>query len=247
MNIGLIAFQNAINYGAVLQMFSLKTKLEEMGHHVEVVNYLCDSVEKGNKLNRKPYVSKNAKLRLLKMLYLKGKYISTQKDWEEKYNSFKAFREKYLNLTESYTLDSDFKSLETYDAVIVGSDQIWNPNITNGFDPVYFCTFSLDKKVKKIAYSASCGSIKTIENKSTEFYELLNNFDYISAREEELSEFINIQSNSVRTLDPSLLLSKEKYNSIAKNPVDENYLLIYKMQDNKELYDTAKKSLHRKG
>ena len=30
---------------------------------------------------------------------------------------------------------------QSYDAYIVGSDQIWNPQLTNGFHDVYFCDF----------------------------------------------------------------------------------------------------------
>src|SRR5690606_1842372 len=100
--------QNAINYGAVLQMYALKTRLEKMGHNVEVINYFCQSVQLGNKLDREPYVSKNANLRLLKKFYLKMEYFRTKKEWAKKYNGFKEFREKFLNLSEEFFSLSDF-------------------------------------------------------------------------------------------------------------------------------------------
>lgn len=247
MNIGLLAFQNAINYGAVLQMYALKTKLENMGHNVEVINYFCESIEMGNKIDREPYVSKSANLRLLKKIYLKIEFLRTQKTWKKKYSMFKTFREEYLNLSKKYFKETDLNNISKYDAIIVGSDQIWNPNITNGFDPVYFCAFETTKNIKKIAYSASCGSVNTIKNNSEKFYELIKNFDFISAREEELNEIINRRSKSVRTLDPSLLLDVKDYNNIAELPNENDYLLIYKMQDNKELYLISKKIAKDKG
>lgn len=247
MKIGLIAFQNAINYGAVLQMYALKTKLESKGHEVEVINYHSESAEKGNKLKREAYVSKGTSFKLLKSFYLKIKFIRTQSMWEKKYAEFKFFRETFLNLSsKSYYNFHELNEDMNYDAVIVGSDQIWNPNITNGFDPVYFCDFNKNGLLK-ISYAASCGSVDTIRKNSDEFYKLIQNFNSISVREEELNKYVSLKTSSTRTLDPSLLLKSIEYDEIAVLPDKNKYLLIYKMQDNKELYSAAKKMAKLKG
>lgn len=241
MKIGLLAFQNAINFGAVLQMYSLKKRLEKLGHDVEVINYFSKSTEMGNGLNRTPYLSKNTNLRLLKYSYLKIKFMKTQKMWEKKYHKFKSFRDIYLNISKNtYHSIHDFNKEIHYDTIIVGSDQVWNPNITDGFDPVFFCDFNENIQINKVAYAASCGSVSTIKENSEEFYSLIKNFDSISVREEELNNFIELERMSNRTLDPSLLTTKEEYNEIAIIPSEKDYLLIYRMQENKELYEVAK-------
>lgn len=248
MKIGLLAYQNSINYGAVLQMYALKTKLEQYNHLVRTINYQCESIEKINGLNRSPYVSKNIKHHNVKSLYLRFEHLRTQKRWEEKYYRFKEFRETYLDLTDEYQERCELNNIK-FETIIVGSDQIWNPNITNGFDPVYFCDFKTSEDVKKLAYSASCGSVKTIIDQKEKFLDLINNFNSISARENELTQFINSRSDhkAERTLDPSLLLELEEYDKIAQLPAEEKFLLIYKMQDNKELYKTAQVIAKRKG
>lgn len=39
MNIGILTFHQAHNYGAVLQCYALKEVLSQMGHEVEVIDY----------------------------------------------------------------------------------------------------------------------------------------------------------------------------------------------------------------
>lgn len=242
MKIGILSFQNAVNYGAALQLYALQTSLENYGYDVEIIDYICKSVEKMNKIDRQPFVAKNTNLRLLKKIYLKFDYYRTRNIWDKRYYSFKNFRENYLKLSNQrfYSI-KDLNNINRYDAIIVGSDQVWNPNITDGLDPVFFCAFELPDEVKKIAYSASCGSVNTLKNNYDIFYELINNFDHISTREEELNKFVNLKKKSTRTLDPTFLLNLNEYNKIVKSLDIDNYLLIYKMQKNDDLYKLAKK------
>ena len=46
MNIGILTFHRAHNYGAVLQCYALKKTLEKMGHDVQVIDYRQEYTEK---------------------------------------------------------------------------------------------------------------------------------------------------------------------------------------------------------
>ena len=45
MKIGIITFNSAHNYGAVLQVWALQEKLKSEGHQVEVINYRIPAID----------------------------------------------------------------------------------------------------------------------------------------------------------------------------------------------------------
>ena len=77
------------------------------------------------------------------------------------------------------------------DAYIIGSDQVWSPRITRGFDSVYFANFPFTKGDKKyISYAASMES-KSLDEIQIEFYKKnLGNFDSLSVRENVLLQLL---------------------------------------------------------
>ena len=112
---------------------------------------------------------------ILKLLY---------SNTEKREKNFEDFRKKYINII-------DFKDIKKLDKVIVGSDQVWNPSVTN-LDSRYFLDFVSEDK--RYSYAASFGS--KIDDKYKEiFKENLQKFNKISVREncakEELNELIS--------------------------------------------------------
>ena len=45
MKIGIVTFNSAHDYGAVLQVWALQEKLKSKGHDVEVINYRIPSID----------------------------------------------------------------------------------------------------------------------------------------------------------------------------------------------------------
>lgn len=70
-------------------------------------------------------------------------------------NPLQKFRHKYFVISkETYKTPQELAQSE-YDGFIVGSDQIWNPEITNKkIDEMYTLHFNNSNKLK-IAYAAS--------------------------------------------------------------------------------------------
>ena len=50
MKIGIITFHRAINYGAVLQAYALKRKIDELGGSASIIDYINQKDENGYKL-----------------------------------------------------------------------------------------------------------------------------------------------------------------------------------------------------
>ncbi|WP_026766539.1 polysaccharide pyruvyl transferase family protein [Selenomonas ruminantium] len=233
MKIGILTYHKSINYGSVLQCWSLQQILKKRGYDVEVIDYHPDKYNEIYDLFVKGQYKRN-----IKRFFLK-KYILKQIDM------FKEFREQYIDLSPyKLTINSDFSVLNKYDAIICGSDQIWNVRAFD-CDPIYFLPLKI--KGKKIAYAVSVNDMSFTEPKcDASLKENILDFDYISVREEsgaqKISRFIDGKKNIDVLLDPTLLQSKEEFLKIDSPRLkNEKYIFLYDVWYGKEGIEAAKK------
>lgn len=229
----IFTFHNVPNYGAVLQTYALSNYIEKnMDYHVDVIDFMC----KGNGEEFKPSEfikiaskSGNKIVSIYKKVMLS---LCFEKDYKSKYLKFQAFKRRNLSVKP---YDKEYM----YDVVIVGSDQIWNPDITDGFQTEFFGESRLVKCDVKIAYAASCGDISAFTGvQAAELVERVSQLNYIGVREKCLSEFLLEKGiKNICTLDPTFLLSSEEYDYMVKDSsqIDNAYVLVYELQKNKEM------------
>ena len=227
MKIGILTFHCAHNYGAVLQAYAMQEYLIKLGHDCFVVNYKPDylvdpykvlDIKKTKELNVKKYMSKV--VRQLLTLDIRFK----------RYDKFEHFINNQLNLR-----DVDLEKENDIDAFIVGSDQVWNKYICNGFDKYYFGKFSSSKNKKLIAFAASRGFAAITDTDKNNFIDAIKNFTAISVREESFQNFFRTISNKdiPLVLDPTLLAGRDILDKIAEKPnVNDDYILIYQVSEN---------------
>ncbi|QXP66968.1 polysaccharide pyruvyl transferase family protein [Polaribacter sp. AHE13PA] len=203
--IGLLTFQSSNNYGALLQCYALSTTLEELGFNVQIFNLKKEHIKDIEDL---PFLPRNK--RVLKKNVNNAIFES----------AFSDFRKKYLNnkfTTEIETKDMLKDFSESFDAVVVGSDQVWRGAYTKKLQSSFFFDFISDK-TRKISYAASFGLdyFEGYKNNEAEINTLINKFDAISVREAEgvkiCKETFNVEA--IHVLDPVFLLSKERYQKI---------------------------------
>jgi hypothetical protein len=95
-----------------------------------------------------------------------------------------------------------------YDYIFFGSDQIWNPRICEGFDPLFWGQFPKGKS-KFVSYAASLGTPQNIAiDKWDTINENIKNFDNVSVREGKLLEYLKCNTEGKVVLDPTLLASR---------------------------------------
>ena len=162
MKIGLVSIHAAHNYGSVLQAYALQEKLKEYSKKVEIINYRPNYFECQYKLcSVKVYKRyKGIKSKILhlgwRILKIKQRYI--------KYKKFEDFISSNYNLTKRYRTYNELnKEKFDHDVFFCGSDQIWNTDITEGFDKTYYLGF-VDSNQIKASYAASLGR-KTVDSK----------------------------------------------------------------------------------
>lgn len=120
-----------------------------------------------------------------------------------------------------------------YDYFIVGSDQVWNPDLwmyENDYPDIRFLKFASEEK--RIAYAASIAIPEIPKDKEQFFKDSLNEMKSISMREKAGAKLVkNLTGREVPVLvDPTILLSKEEWQKIEMLPEwysGEKYILTY--------------------
>lgn len=225
-----VTFHLANNYGAVLQAYALQ-KVISQKYNTEILNY--DNKFISNNYKAFKQASKNP----IKTVYHFAKDICNYNKEIKRIRLFDNFRNNYLKMSNHFTNDEN-PQYPTADVYIVGSDQVWNPFLTNGVDNVYL----LDKleNTKKISYAASSGDIKYIDENKEEFFTKFNAFDYVSVREEKLKNYLikNGRKNVDVVLDPTLLLTKEMWEEFAgKERIEKDkYVFVYSVNNANKLF-----------
>lgn len=225
MKTGILTFHASHNYGSMLQAYALQTTIQKMGHECEIINLRTD-VQKG--LIPPEIIWRHPRATLSKVLKHPERTFLLQK----KYNRF----EKFLNhdlccSKELHNTDevSNYISEANFDAIIVGSDQIWNVDCWD-FDRSYVLDFNQD--FRRIAYAPSLGSHpeKMSETNTELLKKCWKRFDYLSTREIRGSEYVEklIGKECATVLDPTLLLSESDYYQLCNDePIIKTPYLFY--------------------
>ena len=233
MKIGILTFHRAENFGAVLQAYALQQYLVSCGYNAIVIDYRCKSIERVYHLYNLSVLVKRRNIFKSSFEYVKRyRRLSDRKTKKLKYNDF---RNKYLQLTSSVY---KIKRPLDFDIYIVGSDQVWNLELLNGMNKIFFLSFPIKKCAKKISYAASSdkGSYRLFEKYKDRISQSLNDFDAISVRENELRDEMRKYTNKDITVcvDPTFLLEKQDYEKLAVKPLESKYILVYHMAETPE-------------
>lgn len=258
MKIAILTLPLHSNYGGIIQNYALQTVLERMGHEVYTINLNMPKA-KMNLVKAPLSISKRI---LKKLLGRKDGIIFIEK----KHNHDKLIIEQHvrrfindnIHLTKPFYSKEDLKEINDmgFDAIVVGSDQVWRIPYAYPDIQTYFLDFITNNKIKKIAYSASFGTdeIEFSEKEINDCGELIKSFDFISVREDAGLDLINnkykweCKNKPIHTLDPTMLLSKEDYNNLSsdyENQLDGElfYYILDMTEDKRKVIEQLSKDL----
>ena len=247
--VGIITVHRNVNYGANLQAFASCKFINNAGYNAEIIDYYPPEIDKDNylfswlKLSYDHGKSKSVlhNLKLITALALSAP------EKNKRLKSFYSFRKNHCRLSPEYTSFEEIQN-GNYTDVVCGSDQVWNPDITDGIRSLYFG--DVNGATNKISYAASLGRESYNESDEKKAAELIRKMDYVSVREEKSIDYIkNISGKDVvGVCDPVFLLEKEEYEKIAKPlKVKKPYLLVYSVIYNQSMLESAKKYAEQKG
>ncbi len=235
MKIGILTFHVAMNVGAQLQALALFRTLTDWGHEVQFIRYEPEYLKRPYRffrnVNIKNGIASCIKQFLLHIICDTCGWIKTKRHYFKFQNRYYVFTSKHFNSPKEL-VNSNF------DAIVVGSDQIWNPEITGGcLDPMYMLQFSC-AKIRKISYAASFSKKHMKKDDVENLVESLKTFYAMSVRENELKLYLTSVSNLKIdvVLDPTLLLPKNNWLAMMprKRIIKEHYVLLYQARGEKK-------------
>lgn len=222
------------NYGSALQAFATQRVLDNMKIPNECINY-----KKKNDINQIIRIFNipllKTKFKALKKKLYSKKYPQTLgKNFDIRNKIFEEFVEKNFKISkEFYGYEALKEGIKEYEAVLLGSDQVWNPL---NFGSHYYTLEFVPDNIPKITYAPSFGvsSIPKTQKKRT--VEYLKRIEYMSVREKKGQELIKkLTGRDVPiVLDPTLLLTLDDWKKIysEKRIIKEKYILCYFLGEN---------------
>lgn len=222
-NIGIITFHNSNNCGSMLESFAMNRIFNSIGFDSEIINYSSE----GQQQLYKSLFPWNSPKNIIKNILL----LPHKKRLDRNNGKYQEFKQRYMSLN-SQDIQTDAQVCKlTYDAVIAGSDQIWNVTIED-YNDVYFLPWV--QGGLKIAYAPSFGAknpAKYKPSRITKYSDFLNGFDYISVRENNGQKWIKeISGRDAKVvLDPTLLLPIDEYRRLERKnmKLPEKYIFFY--------------------
>lgn len=240
--IGILTVHKNTNYGANLQAFALCNYINSLGYDCETVDYVSPVDLKFIKLwswlrlswDNEKNKSFSRKLKLAAALVLSAP------EKNKRLSSFRKFWKNYYKLSPFCKGVTDVKK-QGYYTLITGSDQVWNPDITDGLKELFFCR--VDGVTKRISYAPSIGKEKYNDEDAEKAKKWVKELDYCSLREANSAEYI-ANLTGVKTecvCDPVFLPDRSVYEKIASERIsDKKYVLVYSIVRNEKMLETAK-------
>lgn len=236
-NLGIISYNihcNFTNYGSALQSWALHQAITSLGGYVpKLIDYCPDILADKDPLN--PYKNmwdQNEEAR--RMCELSMPAIK-----ENYYKFDKFYTDRFFRTSKKYTSKNFDESVHDEDlsGFICGSDTIFCID-EFGFDDGFYANYH-SMQGHSVAYAASFGDAAF----SAEDYDTLNqrlqNFKAIGLREIAMVPYVQNHTDAVvqKVIDPTLLLPREKYDTIAvpERLEDEKYLLYYSRRYSPEM------------
>jgi hypothetical protein len=249
VRVGLMTFHFAHNYGAVLQCAALQEFLSEQGVDVQVIDYRPSPLRQGQAAIPNVFVTALGAFRTARerddgmssaiavTARKAGSIVKGYLDTGFRQQRAVAYREylaRHFTLSREYLPLAELESEPPdVDALVVGSDQVWNPDITFGLDPSYFLTFA-SPSTRRIAYAVSLGRPHP-QAYADKLARYGRGLDAVSLRDNEFREEVSLilGREVVWSLDPVFLPRREGLDNYAEEcPRPESpYILLYLFPD----------------
>ena len=198
MKIGILTLHDSVNYGAVAQACALARHLQTLGHEAVVIDRrrLAPEVDIRTPPLDRPYA------KWLGLFHCEAN--NGMREAKIRIDRTRRFLRERVGLTPyAFTDWRDAPEALGVDAIVVGSDQVWN---ANNLDPADYLLRGSSAAVPGIAYAASIGMRTIPAEKQPVYREGLARFKAISMREREAARLVGELGFEAETVvDPVLL------------------------------------------
>lgn len=249
--VGIVSCYFQHNYGSMLQALATQNVLDKLGYENETIDISGFSKE-----IRKAKLLYFVKASLTSDILLSKFGMATNvirrknsrgiygKNTAIRNKKFDDFAKKYFRLSEKFSSKAELreKCKDKYNAVVVGSDQLWLPgNIAADY---YTLNFVPDD-INTISYSTSFGQSELPHDSAEKAKVFLKRIKHIGIREESGKKLIRdlVGRDVPIVCDPTLLFTGGEWMNIQKEEakINEPYILCYFLGNNPPHRDFAKR------
>jgi len=231
MKIGILTQPLSSNYGGIIQNYALQTFLMREGHDVHTIERRSSD----QPALRFGSVIKRGLIKFISRKDIVLRVWPTKKELAVINQNTDRFIKDHIIQTETFHKKKfDLLKKYSFDAYIVGSDQVWRPKYSPCLTNYFLDFLDGNNEVKKIAYAASFGvdDWEYTPEQTKICSSLAKQFNAISVREDSAVELCkkHFGVEATHVLDPSMLLTKEDYIHLIKEdniPERENILFNY--------------------
>lgn len=246
--LGLCACYSNHNFGSVLQAQATCAALDRIGVEYEIIRYrkklsLARFVQLAGKV-----FTRDAWLGLRSDLAWKG-YLKQHAGLSAKIAQRDAKFDTYIDgvfahlspWIEGYGPLRDFS--RKYDAVLVGSDQLWLPS---GFSSRFYTLEFAPSEARRISYATSFGVSRLSHRAMRRARVFLKDIDYIGVREESGASLVGRAlggNKAAVVVDPTMLFNEDEWRSMCAGglSLEMPYILCYFLGTNREAREAAKR------
>lgn len=239
--VGIVSCYFQPNYGSMLQAYATQMALDKLGYENETIDISGFNGEiKKAKMLYFAKASLTSGILLTKIGRAKDAVVRKfqKNDYTKnagiRDKAFRRFEKEYFKMSPVYKSKKELaENCSRYDAVLVGSDQLWLPgNIAADYYTLNF----VPENVNTIAYATSFGQ-SSLPKDSTKLAKVfLNKIKHIGVREESGAKLIEkITGRKVPVVcDPTLLFDGDDWIAIqdAKSLIEEDYIFVYFLGSN---------------
>lgn len=214
MKTGVLTFHAGFNHGAFLQAYALQNILFELNIDNEIIHYQ-DFRQFINEYKH-ALITRD----LLSIPKRIGRVLKFTKSQRLLHKTSRVLRFDHLSMNNHY------------DAIVYGSDEIWNlSNCVFGYDPAYFGQFYANKK---ISYAPSFGSMESNTCLPKHVVDHLKKFSHLSVRDTNSQKIIykNLGQMPIIVPDPTFLYDILESSVPTRH---RNYILIYALNLSNEM------------
>jgi hypothetical protein len=210
MRIGIITFHWNYNYGAVLQAYCLRRALLSLGtDEVKFINFVPPTL--AHHATRGWGITTGAL------------FPTLQKRWK-----FHRFRTEHCPATPAIRSAEELRqTLLGFDAIITGSDQVWNIRLVGRLEPALFLGVPDYPRHKKISYAATFGNAgqpAALMDKAREYVTHIGSLSVRDKMSQTLVRDLTGREAQI-VLDPTLL--SDATATPVSRKVPKNYILAY--------------------
>lgn len=230
--LGLCVRYDCNNYGSMLQILATQKVIKDAGWDYEIIRYDKKTISfMLMNVTRifNPYFM-NGKLEAINKKRKLNKHPEIKKKNQERIELIEKYRKQYIGpYSPVYKGFSNLVTgIHNYDAVMVGSDQLWTPA---GIKSKFYNLLFVPEHIRKISLATSFGVSAIPESQIKLTAQYLNRIDYISVRETKGASIIKKLTGRDATvaLDPTLLFTGNEWMEIFpyEKKHDEPYIFAY--------------------